>query len=146
MALSHSPRIGDFESDTVVLGSWVRAKPLFLGQRDSGDQIPGQVILSNVTMPEPKFSNNADREAHGRPGDIRSSNCGWCGERDGFPAERRTKRPLAGATDCHVYGRIGACSPGIIAAAGSCSGREMNEIRQRLPWRVPAHRRIELER
>ncbi len=94
--------------------------------------MPGQVNLSNVTMPEPMFSNNADRGAHGKRGDIHSSNCGWRGERDGFPAERRTKRPLAGTTDCHVYGRSGACSPGTIAAAGTWSGREVNEIRQRL--------------
>ncbi len=58
--------------------------------------MPGQVILSNVALPEPMFSNNADREAQGKRGDIHSSNCEWRGERDGFPAERRTKRPLAG--------------------------------------------------
>jgi hypothetical protein len=70
--------------------------------------MPGQVILSNVTMDEQIFSNNADREAHGKQDDIRSSNCEWRGERDGFPAERRTKTAARGATDCHVYGRSGA--------------------------------------
>ena len=108
--------------------------------------MPGQVIFSNVTMPEPMFSNKADREAHRKRGDIHSSNYEWRGERDGFPAERRTKRPLAGATDCHVYGRSGACSPGIIAAAGSCSGREVNEIRQRLLMALPSGHKINLER
>jgi hypothetical protein len=47
------------------------------------------------------------------------------------------------------YGRSEACSPGTIAAAGSWSGREANEIRQRLLMaqrshsacdRIPAHR------
>ncbi len=34
---------------------------------------------------------------------MHSSNCGWRGECDGWPAERRTKPPLARTTDCHVY-------------------------------------------
>ena len=94
--------------------------------------MPGQVILSNVTMPSRCFPTMPIGKRMGNEAICTVSNCGWRGERDGFPAERRVKRPLAGATDCHVYGRSGACSPAIVAAAGSCSGREVNEILQRL--------------
>ena len=41
--------------------------------------------------------------AYGKRADIHGSTCGRRGECDGWPAEQRTKPPLARTTDCHVY-------------------------------------------